>query len=447
MRVLHAVVAMALLLLPSCTSHERVRPARHLVLVTIDTLRQDRLGTYGRREAHTPNIDALAARGIRFDDAIAQAISTPPSHASILCGVDPVAHGVSQLYGQRLPDEQQTLAEILGDEGFETAAFVSALPLLRAVGLDQGFTVYDDDLPPGIDRVRRAGATNARVRRWLAKEHAARVFLWVHYFDPHFPYAPPARFRAAFVEPGAPSPRSQRLGPDSDGLPQAVVRAGAALYQAEVAYTDAAFGALLDALRRAGILEDAVVALVADHGESLGERGDYFGHWDVFDDTARVPMILAHPDGRGAGTAIRASVGTIDLLPTVLSWLGVAAPDGLDGVDLSPLLDGRPADPGRVFYTERGRGPGPTVRSVRDDRWLLIRGPRPADAGGGSVDRLYERATGAEVALERAGRLSALLDRYVERARALRPQPPIPVEPEVAQGLRSLGYVVPENGP
>ena len=183
---------LALLLLAACSGD--VTP-RHLVVVSIDTLRADRVGAYGGEGGLTPNLDRLAKSGVRFEDAIVQSIATPPSHASIFTGLNPASHGLRKVVGQRLAADNTTLAEWLRARGFYTAAFVSAVPLRRALGLDQGFDLYDDWLPHGI-RERRAEATNRRVREWLAGRPVdQRLFLWVHYFDPHHPYAAPRAHR------------------------------------------------------------------------------------------------------------------------------------------------------------------------------------------------------------------------------------------------------------
>ncbi len=428
-----AAASLALALFSSCSAAPEI--PRHLVLVTIDTLRQDRIGAYGHLGAKTPHLDALAARGMRFDDAISQAITTPPSHASILTGLAPTTHGLTQLRGQRLSDGNRTLAEILSDVGFETAAFVSAIPLRRDVGLDQGFSSYDDDGLQWKNRTRSASETNDRVKRWLEPAHSERIFLWVHYFEPHFPYAPPEPYRSEFRQRDDPQEIKPLNGFGGDvELPRHVAEAASRLYDGEVAVGDAALGDLLASLAAAGILDDAIVAVVADHGESLGERGYYFGHWDVFDETARVPMVMARPDGRFAGTLIQGPVATTDLLPTLLAWLDVPLPPGIEGIDLTPDIERGGGDPRRIIYTERSQFMGPTIRSVRDGRWLVVHRKN-------AEPQFYDRRTGNEASVPAAegDLLLAALEGYEASASATR-SVPRKVSEKVAEQLRALGY-------
>jgi arylsulfatase A-like enzyme len=434
-----------ILLLPlGCAGCFRHTSPENLVLVTIDTLRRDHLGTYGFEKPISPNLDRLAERGVRFDDALAQAISTPPSHASILTGLNPRRHGLQLLWGQRLPQGNLTLAEILSDAGFITAAFVSATPLRSSVGLNQGFSIYDDALSADA-KERNAEQTNAAVRDWLKIRPQGRLFLWVHYFDPHGQYYPPPEYRAAF---GVEHARLEHLPPGRNenpvtGTPRDTEHSLQSLelmrnlYAAEVLYTDNAFGQLMQMLEEHGILEDAIVAMVSDHGECLGERRYYWGHWDVLDETTRLPLILVHPHRRWAGRTVSAPVGTIDLVPTLLAWLGVPAPDDLDGIDLTPIIEGGTA-PARVIFTEQRQLLH--ARSVRDANWALTEYPPTG------TRHLYAREQGAliepttgdtEAAEARLGaameRLEAMLPSY--------PVEPLKVPEAIAEKLRSLGYM------
>ncbi len=428
--------------------------APNLVLITLDTTRADRLGCYGYARGTTPVLDALAARGVRFGDAVAQATTTPPSHASILTGLDPPRHGLRKLYGQRLSDENLTLAEVLQREGYTTAAFVSAVPLRHGVGLDQGFDVYDDTWekrsPDHPSHNGMAGGTNERVQAWLAEKPEAPVFLWVHYFDPHFPYFAPESFRERF---GVGSVKRENLPLPTDTnrepapgktvwhpKPRMVERMSS-LYDAEIAYMDAAVGELLDSLRAAGLLENSVIAVVADHGEQLGEGGYYFGHWDVLDQTAHVPMLLVASDGRYAGRVVPDTVGSVDLMPTVLAWLGVEAPPGLDGIDLSPLLAGEKVAP-RTYYTEQlDFFP---VRAVRDGDWMLRQGAHRLQRIEDGTIRLAPRTApapseAAPPGPETQSRLQRALDAFASPADA-HPSETLGLSDEVRAELQALGY-------
>jgi arylsulfatase A-like enzyme len=444
------VAPVALLALAACGQTHDPRP--NLVLITLDTLRADRVGIYGD-ERNTPTLDGIARRGVLFEDAIAQATTTPPSHASILTGLNPTRHGLRKLYGQRLAGSNETLAEILRGEGYTTGAFVSAVPLRRFVGLDQGFDFYQDDWgTPGeeMPHDRDARQTNARVREWLDGRPPGPVFLWVHYFDPHYPYYPPAEFRRRYgfenasrdllpfptnANSSRPDGRAKRVPGDK------AIRKMHSLYRAEIAYLDAAVGELQASLREAGVLPDAVVAFVADHGEHLGESGYYFGHWDVLDETARVPMAIAHPDGRFAGSVVSESVGTIDLVPTLLAWLGIAADLDFDGRDLTPLVAGKGTEP-RVFYTEQFEYF--PVRSVRSGEWMLRQkaGPKEKVTSGEAI--LYRRKEGAMPVRvdDQPAVYARLLGALEEVAKPERRHETerLEVPDEVRDQLRALGY-------
>ncbi|MEE2674745.1 MAG: sulfatase [Myxococcota bacterium] len=459
MRALLSFGLLALIAHLACSEQAGLRP--NLVLITLDTLRADRLGAYGYERDTSPVLDSIASRGLRFDDAIAQATTTPPSHASILTGLNPARHGLRKLYGQRLPDANQTLAEILRAEGYATAAFVSAVPLRHTVGLDQGFEVYGDEWEPEAGEIphdRDARLTNAQVRSWLESAPRSPVFLWVHYFDPHHPYFPPEAYRKRFgVEKAKrdflPIPRNtNRWRPGNRPVPrpnEKAARKMSNLYDAEIAYLDEALGELLQSLRAAGILENAVVAYVGDHGEHLGENGYWFGHWDVLDETARVPMVIAHPDGRHAGRVVEETVGTIDLVPTLLSWLGVDTDLSFDGVDLTGRLEGgEPAR--RVLYTEQFEYF--PVRAVRSGEWMLQQRAKPKAKIASGERTLYRRKPSGEepspVDDEPDVRawLSEALDSLVAPA-TRRTTEKLAVPEEVRERLRALGYSDEARGP
>ena len=435
-RALTTLILVASLL--ACGNH----PPQHLVLISIDTLRRDGLSAYGAQSASSPTLDQLARIGVRFDDALTQAVSTPPSHASMMTGLNPPSYGLRRLSGQRLPEVNVTLAEVLSEAGFVTAAFVSAVPLRREVGLDQGFALYDDCFEPA--RERPAEQSNSRVQAWLGTRPSGRLFLWVHYFDPHWPYFAPARFREGVSEGRTQRKQVARAlngNPETGSgqtAPVATVHRMRNLYRAEVSYVDHSVGELLRMLDAAGVREDAVIAVVSDHGECLGENGYFFGHWDVFDETARVPMILVRPDGAFAGRVVNDPVGTIDLMPTLLRWLEVEAPPGLDGIDLTGLIEGR-AGPQRSIYTEQVEYF--SSQAVRESGFALIARP------GTPTGRLYRRERGrlgAEMSDDLGGQNVARLARALEAVTEAAMAPAserLEVPESVAEQLRGLGYV------
>ena len=288
-----------------------------VLLITVDTLRRDRLGAYGGRPGLTPTLDALAAAGIRFNRAFSHAPMTLPAHASILTGRTPLRHGVRNNATFRLRDDVPTLATVLKASGYRTGAFVGAFVLDARYGLSHGFDIYDDHYASSAGgptfgfAERRADEVVQKAGDWILSAKAGGPWLaWVHLFDPHTPYDAPADYRA-----------------------------GRAPYDAEVAYADAMLGRLLDRLRAEGALDRTLLVVTADHGESLGDHGETTHGLFAYDSTLAVPLILSGhgiPHGAVDGTA-----GHADILPTICDLLAVAPPQDLDGRSLvrPPALD------------------------------------------------------------------------------------------------------------
>ena len=333
----------------------QVRP--NVLLVTIDTLRADRLGCYGG--APTPTLDALAARGVRFATAIAHAPLTGPSHASLLTGLTPLRHGVRDNGRSSLVATAPTLAEAFRGAGWRTVAFVSGFPLDHRFGFDRGFESYDDRLPRGSDRrraafvERTAERTTAAALRWLGTAApSAPWFLWVHYFDPHAPYEPPPEHAAHF--PGRP-------------------------YDGEVAFVDAQLGRLLQALEDGSAGRETLVLVTSDHGESLGEHGEETHGVFVYDATLRVPLVLAGPGvpkGRVSQTVARG----IDVAPTLLALAGAPPLRGAEGRSLVPAFSGKELDDAPAYveslFVALNLGWAP-LHGWRTARLKLIDAPQP----------------------------------------------------------------------
>lgn len=289
---------------------------RNVLLVTIDTLRADALGSYGSGTA-TPVLDRLAAQGARFDFAHAHAVVTLPSHASMLTGLYPYEHGIRDNAGYRLPAGMQTMATRLKKAGFSTGAFVGGFPLDQRFGLGAGFDEYDDRIGEVLSSSdfllpeRRADDVVTPAVDWIGTQ-TSKWFGWVHVFDPHAPYAPPQEWMARY--PTDP-------------------------YSAEVAWTDFALGRLLDALSR----EDrpTLVIVTSDHGEGLGQHGELTHGLFAYESTLRVPLIIAEitPGGRDTrGVAVPTAVRHVDLLPTVLDAVGQPADEALAGRSLRDVI-------------------------------------------------------------------------------------------------------------
>jgi choline-sulfatase len=331
------------------------RSIRTVVLITIDTLRADRVGAYGWGAARTPAMDALAARGARFAHAFAPAPITLPSHASLLTGLYPPGHG-SRHNGMRMSAQPATLATALRGQGWATGAFVGAFPLDHRFGLDRGFERYGDRMPRASDgrlqNERPGSQVVDEALAWAAEIGDRPCFLWVHLFEPHAPYEPdPAR------------------GPEGRALPPSV------RYDDEVARADREVGRLLAGL--GGRAATALIVLAGDHGEAFGEHGEIAHSVFLYDTTLRVPLIMAGPGI--PPSAPDASVSLVDVAPTVLDAVGLPAPDA-DGISLLPLARGG-AVPDRELYAETfaplldfGWSP---LRSVRSGPWKYIAAPRP----------------------------------------------------------------------
>lgn len=415
-----------LLLLAGC---ERKKDNPNVLLITIDTLRADRLGSYGYGVARTPVLDRVAAEGVRCSDAIAAAPITAPSHSSILTGLWPPAHGVRDNGTYSLPLEATTLAERLRDHGWATHAVVSAIVLDRRYRLDQGFEQYDDDLWPEDEpklfmiRDRPARKTTDRFLAWLdgrPESDNRPFFAWLHYFDPHQPYEAEPHDRALAATP----------------------------YDAEIAGVDRAIGRILDRLRETGQLDDTLLVVTADHGESLGEHGEKTHAIFVYDATVRVPLLLRYPRQLPAGRVYEGPVRGVDIVPTVLGALGLPGGEETQGYDLMDALRGREAPPRLPQYSESlvaelGFGMAPLF-ALRADGYKWIRAPRPelydlaADPGelANRVDQERRRA----IALDRE--LSALLEESRGRALASAANP---MDQETREALISLGYLSRES--
>jgi arylsulfatase A-like enzyme len=429
---------------------------RLFLLVTVDTLRADRLGAYGSDRGLTPRIDALARESQVFTSAYAPASHTLPSVAALLTGQLPQEIGVVDNLS-RLPPEASTLASDLAARGFSTGAVVSNWVLRRASGLDAGFSAYDDELPQvesarGLAE-RIARETTDAARRQLAEcaaEPERRCFLWVHYQDPHGPYTPPGGRESRLARERL-EPDGRRLLPLLDGpfgrggIPSyqlvegerevAFYRAG---YDAEIAYLDAELGRLLDEVRARGPWERAVVVFTADHGESLGEGDYWFGHGeDLSEVLVRVPLLLRVPGLAPAARPDAASL--VDLRATLLALAtGEPAPEGGRGRDL--LAPDAASDESSPFLATLGgarvahyglvEGRFKYVVSERDGEWL----GRLTERGDDSTDLA---APAPHVARAMRTRLEAIL-------RSL-PQPETSPraagDEEERAHLRALGYL------
>jgi len=335
-------------------------PLGDVFLITIDTLRSDHVGCYGYQWIQTPTIDQLAKQGIRFAQAFTPSPITNTSHASILTGLLPSSHGVSD-FGVPLTADHSTLAELLEKRGYQTAAFIGSIILdskTLAPGLDRGFEFYDN-FPEKTETKSRWGRLERRgmdvVQRaetWLDGHRTGPHFVWVHLYDPHDPYEPPPPYSEKYKDH---------------------------LYDGEIAFADSALGRFLNYLKEQHWYEGALIIVVGDHGEGLGEHGEDTHGIFLYDSTTHVPLIVKLPNEQEAGKVVEEQARTTDILPTILELLGIPAPESLDGTSLKSALLGTEA-PSRTVLGETDyplRFGWAPLRSVRKDAFKFIEAPRP----------------------------------------------------------------------
>jgi arylsulfatase A-like enzyme/Flp pilus assembly protein TadD len=393
--------------------------APNVVLVTIDTLRADHVGAYGYSAGDTATLDRLAREGILLEDCVVQVPQTRPSHASLMTGRYPFEHGIRDNYSPPLAPSLPTLASVLRTHGWDTAGFVGAYPVSRPSGLDQGFGAFDDPFAAGDDTTKAARTERPASEvidaalHWLAMPRSRPFFAWVHLFDPHAPYDPPAPYGQRFKK----SP-----------------------YDAEVAYADAQLGRLLAWLDAKGLRGSTLVVATSDHGEGLGDHGEDEHMFFLYDATLHVPLIFSWPGRLSAGARVRGQFRSVDLFATVLELAGVPAP-ATSGVSRTRFLmpGGRIPDNesyAETLYPQIHFGYAP-LRALRAEGWKYVEAPRselyrlPEDSGE-TRNLAGEKAS---VAAAIGARLSTY-DRQTASA---------PVLPEVSQDaaerLAALGYV------
>ena len=385
-------------------------PPQRIVLVTIDTWRADALGASGSGKVKTPVLDAFAKSGLYVPKAWTSATLTTPSHATILTGLQPYHHGVRDNHGFKLSASVPTLAGRLRESGYATAAFVSAHPLARISGLDDGFTVYDDRCAPGellsvVPRSRPGSETIDAASAWL-RTAPERFFLWVHLYEPHDPYAPPEPYLTAYRD---------------------------APYYGEVALADELVGRLKAALGPAGE-KDALWIITGDHGEALGDHGEATHGLFVYDATARVPLIVWAPGL--IAPAKREFARLVDITPTILALAGLPQPAGLDGSPIAPGLS--PASQtayAETMYPFLNFGVAP-VRAASDGIYKVIDVPQ-REVYDLRADPSESRNLAGANATPQAEALRAAL------AALPLPSPAAPEKPgdDEVKALRSLGYI------
>lgn len=407
-------------------------PPPNIILITLDTTRADRMGFLGSKLGLTPHLDALAKQGVVFTHAYAHVPLTTASHATILTGTYPQYNHVND-FGKPLGAGLPYLPDILHHHGYRTAAFVGSLILDPldglAPGFDRGFDFYDagyrlrrahEDRYQTVER--RANQVIGHALAWLRHNPQRPFFLWIHLYDAHDPYDPPP-------------PYAQRYA----SFP----------YDGEIAYVDAAVGHLLTVLRAQGLYDRALIAVMADHGEAFGEHGERTHGIFLYDETIHVPLLFKLPDGRFAGEQISARAGLVDVMPTILTALGMQLPGAVQGESLLELMrtqaraghaGGHEADRpiyAETDYPQRAFGWSP-LRALRDGKYLFIEAPRQELYDQLADPKEVHNLAGNRPAV--AGTLAKNLDSFRARTSAATSAKGA-VDAQQAQKLNALGYV------
>ena len=413
-------------------------PATSVILISVDTLRADRLSIYGSRQARTPNIDSLADRGTLFREIASQIPLTLPSHVSLFTSTFPFSNRVEENAAQ-VPPNPVALASVLREHGYHTAAFIGAVYLERELGLDRGFDLYDSPFSfeafsslsgsmffgdrssnPFRGRDRRDGALVVRAAlQWLRANRSQPVFAFVHLFDLHQPYRLP---------------------------PSAARRPGLSPYDAELEYIDQVVGSFRDALQRDGWWDRSLVILLSDHGEGLGEHGEETHGYFIYQSTLRVPLLVHWPSGSsGYVRCASQPAALMDVAPTILDFLHLPAPPSFAGRSLlKGLNSGNPGDPAEVYgeslYSHDAFG-WSALRSLRVGRYKYIAAPRPElydlETDPGESRNVIARQPAEARSLE--ARLSNLLATHAPD----RPTSGSVIPPARLAALQSLGYLAP----
>jgi arylsulfatase A-like enzyme/Flp pilus assembly protein TadD len=404
-------------------------PTLNVLLITIDTLRADRLACYGYEKIQTPHIDQLATEGVLFTQNIADVPLTLPSHASILTGTYALYHNVIDNGNYRLHEKHTTIAEILKDYDYKTSAFISAFVIDSRFGLDQGFDIYydfdeeilDEEKAMALSEIQRiAEETTTVFYDWLREHRYDKFFTWLHLYDPHDPYTPPEPFGSMYKEN---------------------------LYDGEVAYVDKIIGELISTLEAMGLLEKTVIIFASDHGEGLGDHKEATHQFFIYDSVMHVPLIFRFPNLLPAGKIVKEQTRNIDIVPTILGILKIDAKkyEQIQGMDLTPLMIGQTEtlNVDAFCQTEipRLRFGWSNLHSIRDGEWKYIQAPKPelyqvisdAEELNNVIDQHKDKAK------ELAHRLRKIEEKYASQAEE--ESSSVELDAESLRKLQSLGYL------
>lgn len=392
----------------------------NILLITLDTLRADRLPAYGYEGVKTPHLDSLTKESYVFEDAVSHVPLTLPSHTSMLTGRLPIGHGVRDNAGFLLDPEELTFTEILKDQGYSTSAFVSSFVLDSRWQLNQGFDMYYDnfnlaqfqDVNPG-DIQRKAEETEIEASHWLEENKNRKFFSWVHYYDPHEPYDPPEPYKSQYASNA---------------------------YDGEIAYTDEYVGKLLDKLKELQLDEKTIIIIAGDHGEGLGQHNEQTHAMFIYNTTQHVPFFIHVPDG--GSSRVKGVVRLIDMMPTLLELIGIPIPKSVQGKSLVPMMQGK-EDLKRTAYSESvyaelhyGWSP---LESITTHQYKYIQAPDSE-----LYDRLSDPGETKNLIKEKASIAKVLKDQLQDILTSNSRKNlsgPVKMDPDTEEKLRALGYI------
>jgi arylsulfatase A-like enzyme/Flp pilus assembly protein TadD len=412
----------------SLSAATSANPATNVVVITIDTLRPDHLGCYGYKQIRTPNIDALATDGIRFERAYTSVPVTLPSHTVIFTGTYPTYSGMHDFAANKLNPTQPTLASVLKEHGYITGAVVASAVLDSRFGLNHGFDFYYDHFDfsrlqeSNIDEMERPGNVVVDVTLdWLSKNYQNKFFLWMHLYDPHHPYRPPPPYSEEYRERP---------------------------YDGEIAFADAQVGRLIRFLKEKNLYRNTLIVLAGDHGESLGEHGEKTHGFFIYNSTLHVPLLLhlggaTHPGGAPVAKSVHDLVNLADLMPTILRILKLDVPSDVQGRSLLPLISPKGEMETPSLYAEtflpRLHFNWSELRGVETENYHFIDAPKPElydlTKDPGETTNLFSQKQA--VAAELRARLSKLIVHYSPGQELAEKTG---LDPALMERLKSLGY-------
>lgn len=424
-------------------------PPRTIALITLDTTRADHLSSYGYPRATTPFLDRLGAEGVRFARALSPMPTTDPSHATILTGLYPRTHGIRKNGATLASPGVRSLAAWARAQGYRTAAFISRKHLIPSeLGLDG----FDHQSGPAVGE-RDGGETVSQALAWLEQQGQERIFVWIHLFDPHWPYDPPEAFAKRFLDPSLPRARQQPWEPGRARYPEPVIEATTALYDGELAYTDSLVERFLTRLERRLPEDPPLVIVVGDHGEAMGELeerlGFAFDHGKyLYQGILRVPLLIRWPGRLPGGTVVDEVVELVDLAPTLFELLGAEGFRTQGRSRVGAMRGGPPGLEDAYAFSERRELQDRPRRDLGSDEQLAVQDRRYKlilSQPGRRVE-LYdlredpgeERDLSRDLSAERE-RLLAALERWLRETPSIEGAAEIP--PEKLEALRALGYV------